>query len=260
MPPNATQMTTDEHHEPVEPQGPSLPEPTFKTEPAAPEARPNEKIGGFAFFLSLSVLLPLGLVLLFLTLSHVPMDGEALAIFFGAWVAGVVACQVFIRGHVSVLIHESKHAIVSNLVGNKRKGMKIGEHSGHFVYAYSKRTAHMNALISLAPYILPVFTLVGMLAAAAALRKDHAMAVLLVGICYGVDTALNVRDISPIQTDINEIRGGYGVGLLYIFAWNLAIFGVLLAWVFSGLTGLGILLEQITASFVHAYLLATGAS
>jgi len=253
-------MTNDEHHDPLEPASASLPEPTFKTEPATPEAKRGEKIGGFAFFLSLSVLLPLGVVLIFLTLSYVPLDWRTVAIFLGAWVAGIVACQVFIRGHVSVLIHESKHAIVSNLVGNKRKGMKIGEHSGHFVYAYSKRTAHMNALISLAPYILPVFTFVGMLAAAAALRKDHAMAALLVGICYGVDTALNVRDISPIQTDINEIRGGYGVGLLYIFAWNLTIFGVLLAWVFNGPTGLGILLEQITAAFVHAYLLATGAS
>lgn len=253
-------MTNDEHLDPLDRESASLPEPTFKTEPATPEAKPGEKIGGFAFFLSLSVLLPLGVVLIFLTLSYVPLDGRALAIFFGAWVAGIVACQVLIRGHVSVLIHESKHAIVSNLVGNKRKGMKIGEHSGHFVYAYSKRTAHMNALISLAPYILPVFTFVGMLAAAAALRKDHAMAVLLVGICYGVDTALNVRDISPIQTDINEIRGGYGVGLLYIFAWNLTIFGVLLAWVFNGPTGLGILLEHITAAFVHAYLVATGAS
>ncbi len=253
-------MTHDDHYEPIDPEGSGLPEPTFKTEAAIPEVKSGEKIGGFAFFLSLSVLLPLGVVLLFLTLSYVPLDGRGVAIFFGAWVAGIVACQVFIRGHVSVLIHESKHAIVSNLVGNKRKGMKIGEHSGHFVYAYSKRTAHMNALISLAPYILPVFTFVGMLAAAAALRKDHAMAVLLVGICYGVDTALNVRDISPIQTDINEIRGGYGIGLLYIFAWNLTIFGVLLAWVFNGLAGLGILLEQITAAFVHAYLLATGGS
>lgn len=255
-------MSTDEQHSsPIDPEGARLPEPTFKTEAAQPETEQKEKIGGFAFFLSLGVLLPLGVLLTVLTTMHVrPVNESAILIFACSWVAGIVAGQLFIRGHISVLIHESKHAIVSNLVGNKRKGMKIGQHSGHFVYAYSKRTAHMNALISLAPYILPVFTFIGILAAYAALRTDPLMSALLVGICYGIDTILNVRDISPIQTDINEIRGGYGIGLLYIFAWNLAIFGLLLAWVFSGSSGVLMLLEQISAAIAHSYLLATGAT
>ena len=130
-------MSSEEHHEPVDRDGASLPEPTFKTEPAESEASRGEKIGGFAFFLSLSVLAPLGVVLTALTALNVrPVDDRAVTIFAGAWVVGLLIGKVFIRGHVSVLIHESKHAIVSNLVGNKRKGMKIGRNSGHFVYAY----------------------------------------------------------------------------------------------------------------------------
>ncbi len=254
-------MSRDQDYEPVEPEGAPLPTPTFQTEPAVPEQPPGQKIGGFAFFLSLLVLLPTGTLLTALTVLNVrPIDERALMIFAGSCVAGMLAGHSLIRGHVSVLIHESKHAIVSNLVGNKRKGMKIGENSGHFVYSYTKRTAHMNALISLAPYILPVFTFIGLVCASVALRGDHAMAALLVGICYGVDTTLNVRDISPIQTDINEIRGGYGVGILYIFAWNLTLFAVLLAWIFNGGSGVLMLLEQLTAGFMRSYLLATGGS
>lgn len=254
-------MSTNDHHDPVELEKPSLPEPTFMTEPATPEQNAGEKIGGFAFFLSLSALLPTGTLLTALTILNVrPIDEQALLIFSGAWVAGMLGGHALIRGHISVLLHESKHAIVSNLVGNKRKEMKVGQNSGHFVYSYTKRTAHMNALISLAPYILPLFTFIGLIGASAALRGDHAMAAMLVGLCYGIDTVLNIRDISPIQTDISEIRGGYCVGLLYIFAWNLVLFSVLLAWVFNAAPGVIMLLEQMTAGIMHSYLLATGGS
>ena len=94
-----------------------------------------------------------------------------------------------------------------------------------------------------------------MLASLGLFRDDHAMACLLVGLCYGVDTILNIRDISPIQTDINQIRGGYGIGLLYIFAWNLITAALLAAWVFQGGAGILMLLEQVTAALMHIYLL-----
>ena len=253
-------MTEKEQQPELLPSTAKLPEPTFVTEPAtAKKQDTSEKVGGFAFFLSLAVLIPTGTLLAGLTIFNVrPVDTQALAIFCTAWVAGVVLGNFVIRGHVSVLIHESKHAIVSNFVGNKRKGMKIDANSGHFTYSYTKHTAHFNALISLAPYILPVFTVVGLITSCAVFWRDHVYAAILVGLCYGVDTILNVRDISPIQTDINEIRGGYGIGLLYIFAWNLTILAVLLAWVFQGGAGILTLLEQITAAFMHTYLMVSG--
>ena len=235
-------------------EGAELPEPTFKTEPAVPEVEKAEKIGGFAFFLSLSMLMPTGLLLVAACLTGIrPIDYQALAIFAGACLFGLLLGHSAIRGHISVLIHESKHAIVSNLVGNKRKGMQIDERSGHFTYSYTKRTAHFNFIIALAPYILPVFTFIGTIASLALFRHDHTLAVLLVGLCYGTDTILNVRDISPIQTDITSVRGGYGMGIAYIFAWNLVIFAVLLTWVFNGSEGLLDLLKLTTEAFMRFY-------
>ena len=153
-----------------------------------------------------------------------------------------------------MLIHEFKHSVISNLVGNRHRGLKIGRNSGHYSYAYSKRTAHYNAFISLAPYITPVFTFVAVLVSLIFYRDERQIAAAIVGFGYGVDILLNMRDISPIQTDISLIRGGYGMGLLYIAAWNLLTIGVLLAWVFQGPHGLLLLLEDISACFIYLYI------
>jgi hypothetical protein len=134
-------------------------------------------------------------------------------------------------------------------VGNKAKKLHVEANSGHFEYAYSKETSHYNAFISLAPYIVPLFTFIAGLLALAFGRTDHIIAVAIIGAGYGIDLVLNLRDISPIQTDITEIRGGYKVGLLYISAWNFLLLGVVLAWVFHGIDGFAMLLHEFAALF-----------
>lgn len=222
------------------------------TEPAPVE---SSVVGGFAFFLSLGALLPTGLLLTTLTFFRIgSADLEATLTFVIAGIAGAVIAHLGIKGHISVLIHEFKHSLVSNLVGNKYKGMKIEQDSGYFQYAYTKSTAHYNAFISLAPYIVPVFTFLGTLLALTFFRHDHTFAALSVGVGYGVDLVLNIRDISPIQTDLSLIRGGYYVGLLYIIAWNLMIMGSVCAWVFHGFSGHLMMLEDISACFLQLYI------
>ena len=223
------------------------------------EPTPQDLVGGFAFYLSLLALLPTGILFTSLTLYRArAADSTCVVNFILATLGGVALAQMFIRGHFSVFIHEFKHSLISNLVGNRHKGFKIGEASGHYQYAYTKRTAHYNAFISLAPYITPVFTLISVFLALVFLRNDREVAAVVVGIGYGMDLLLNMRDISPIQTDISLIRGGYGMGLLYIAAWNLLTFGVLLAWVFQGTHGLVLLLEDISACFIYLYIALFG--
>jgi len=216
-------------------------------------------VGGFAFYLSLAALLPTGvLTVLLAVVTWEHSSAIPTGIFVTSALVGAFLAHSCVSGHISVLIHEFKHSVVSNLVGNKRKGMKVNERSGHFEYSYTKRTAHYNAFISLAPYILPLFTFICSLLAFALVRHNHERAAIVVGIGYGCDLLLNARDISPIQTDISLIRGGYKVGLLYIGAWNLVILGLLLAWVFKGTAGFVMLLEQFSLFFVkvHLYLSA----
>lgn len=214
----------------------------------------GDVVGGFAFFLSLAALLPTGL--LFFTLSVAQLrsaDLKLAGIFLASCLFGAMLAQGCIRGHISVLIHEFKHSLISNLVGNKFKEMRINEHSGHVQYSYTKRTAHYNAFIALAPYIVPVFTFIGTLIAIACFRENEVATLVVVGLAYGADLLLNIRDISPVQTDITLIRGGYSVGLLYISAWNFIIAAVLFAWAFQGVPGLLTLLEAVSRFFIAIY-------
>jgi len=219
----------------------------------------NERVGGFAFFLSLILLLPTGLVFFIVAIRQIrDADIADAAIFILAAILGMMVAHGCIRDHISVLIHEFKHSLISNLAGNKYKGMKIDRNSGHMEYAYTKRTAHYNAFISLAPYIVPIFTTIFSLIALSTSRHDPTMMVLIVGFGYGIDLLLNMRDISPIQTDISLIRGGYHVGLLYILAWNLVIAALALAWAFQGIAGIGLLFKTVCEAFIWLYFSLSG--
>lgn len=211
-------------------------------------------VGGIPFFLSLAALLPTGILFTVLAIARVRYaDSESMFAFIGATLVGAICAKLFIRKHISVLLHEFKHSLISNLVGNKHKGMKIEENSGYYQWSYTNKTAHYNAFIALAPYITPVFTFLCVILALVLCREDRFFTVVLVGIGYGADLMLNLRDISPIQTDITLIRGGYNVGLLYIIAWNLVIAGLVLTWAFTGVEGLVILAEDIATCFVYLY-------
>lgn len=213
-----------------------------------------DPVGGFAFFLSLLLLLPAGFLMLSLALQQARETNLQTALtFLGCVIFGALLSQNLIRGHLSVLLHEFKHSLISNLVGNRYKGMRIDENSGDFQYAYTKKTAHYNAFISLAPYIVPIFSFLGCLISFATAQGNIFLSSIIMGLAYGTDLTLNIRDISPIQTDITEIRGGYAVGLAYILAWNLLIASVVLAWAFQGLDGITGLFGALGELFIWFY-------
>ncbi len=197
------------------------------------------KVGGFYFYLSL-------LALFFLSLSNIESlralisleAGPAIGLFLIASILGIMGSHLFIRGSFSVLLHELKHSIVSNLSGNKSKGWTIKKNSGEFRYEYTKDTAHMNAIIGLAPYLFPLFLIVAALVAIPLSYRSHELTIILIGFAAGVDLHLNIRDISPVQTDLTTIRGGYWVALLYITAMNFVIFTLVLSWVVAQGNGL----------------------
>lgn len=223
------------------------------------KAEKDQLVGGFAFYLSLLLLFPTGVLFFVLAILQL-RDAEIklAAIFIASCIFGAALAKAIIRDHISVLLHEFKHRLIANLVGNKFKGMKVGKNSGHVTYTYTKKTAHYNAFISLAPYIVPVFTVLASAIAFASLRHDPLMVLVVVGLGYGADLLLNVRDISPIQTDISLIRGGYTIGLLYILAWNLVIAAIVLAWGFQGIAGIGHLFQAVAEAFFHLYFSMTG--
>jgi len=219
----------------------------------------DDVVGGFAFFLSLALLFPTGLLLLSLAIRQIRQaEVGNVIIFLAALVVGAAFAYRFMQGHLSVLIHEWKHELISSLVGNKNKRMEVGRDTGSLQYEYTRKTAHFNAFISLAPYIVPIFTFIGVLITAAVGSRHPSVALMIIGITYGADALMNTRDISPVQTDISLIRGGYSIGLLYIISWNMLTTAIVLAWAIQGFNGVAELFTTVMQLFIALYSVMTG--
>ncbi len=231
----------------------------FKAKTKEPKDTSDEVVGGFAFFLSLLFLLPTGAIFLIVALLQIRFaELSSVVLFVASLIVGVGFAHYAVKGHFSVLVHEWKHEVVSSLVGNKNKRMEVRAHTGSLQYEYTKQTAHYNAFIALAPYILPICTFIGILLTLAVGSSNPRVPLVIIGICYGIDLLMNARDISPVQSDIHLIRGGFYVGLLYILSWNMLIAALAFAWAFNGLLGIGELGTVILKIFVALYSALTG--
>lgn len=213
----------------------------------------QKSIGGVPFFITLGCALFLGVFNFF----HLPAlwDGPAFrnwCKFLSGMVLGGLIAKVMIQGHISVFCHELKHMLVSKIwANNKNKGFKIRRKSGHYKYAYSRETEKFNALISLAPYFFPLFTVPAALIAWPISYHSPHWITFILGVGYGIDCLLNVRDISPIQTDLTEITGGYNTAIAFVIAINLTIFTLLAAFVSQGVFGLQFLVHALWDFMIH---------
>lgn len=199
-------------------------------------------MGGIAFFSSLLSLIYFGVLNSYFLLSIFSLPGlYNFGIFICVGTLGIWIASKLIRNEISVLIHELKHSIISNLVGNKAKGFMIRKDHGHFKYQYCPTKAHYNALIALAPYFLPLFTAPGLIMVYIILQKSFIYALCLLGFLWGIDFRLNTRDIAPYQSDFYNLNGGYKVGLIFTIAMNLTITTLILSWVLDPAQGLKII-------------------
>lgn len=199
-----------------------------------------ERIGGFTFFCSLLAFfcLTISNLIALPSLLTSALNITVAASFAAALFVGILFAKFCLTRHSKVLIHELKHSILSGLVGNKWRGMKIKSRSGHFEYAYSERTARFNALIALAPYCLPLITFVAILIAVATSYQNPLRMALIIGFAYGCDLLLQWRDVSPHQSDLTVIAGGYSVAVAYVMFANLFVASCLAAWALAGVPGL----------------------
>ncbi len=230
-----------------------------KAEPE--EISESNPVGGFAFYLSLLFLCFLAAVNTATLLQIQSREVLPRFLTFAAvFVCGYGGAKYLFPERFCVFVHELKHSIISNLAGNRAKKMKFGAESGSFTYQYTKRTAAYNAFIALAPYLVPLFTVVGLPFAIFGLPGTPLLQIGAAGLLFGADSALNLRDFSPQQTDITGIRGGYLIGALYIIAMNVTLSSILLAWVTRDVPGLSALVStlwHLTTEGVQA--LRTGA-
>ena len=213
----------------------------------------ESKVGGLAFYLSLISFALLAAANSFnlIKLNLQSFSWQPWALFSGGLISGIFIAKLFIRGKLYVFLHELSHAIISNLVGNKWRALVVKKNTGHFEYAYSKETAKYNAFVALAPYWLPLLSLSlgGVAALLLYINKNYFMLPFVVAVFYGMDLSMNARDVSPVQSDITNIRGGYYIGLGYIVVVNLFIFTLFAAWVSAGFDGLKYLFLELWSLF-----------
>lgn len=198
-----------------------------------------KKTGGIPFFISLISVYIISIFNLYNLPALFDSYGlRRLCYFIGGLAIGYLFADTFVRGKFSVFLHETKHAIVSGLVGNKPEDLKVEKDTGKFIYSYTKDTAKYNALIALAPYFLPLAFFFSTLVSFFFFYDNAVVYLIILGGGFSFDFVLNIRDVSPIQTDIKHITGGYNVGVSFIIGMNAFIFTSLLAFVLQELYGL----------------------
>lgn len=154
-------------------------------------------------------------------------------IFLSSAFLGLLFATVFIRGYLSVFLHEFKHAIAAILAGNSPRGIKIGKESGHFEYAFSEDARSYNAFIYLAPYTVPLCSVMLILISIYPLYENMNAMIAISGFGYGLDLTISLRDVHPKQTDFSNLYGGFGIGILYVVALHL-IFAISVISLVSG--------------------------
>jgi hypothetical protein len=214
--------------------------------------KPEKKVGGLTFLISIPALFVLNCVVLNNLFSVVELaEGDSAYWLLGGVSLGLIIAPAFSKGRVYVFIHEVKHAILASLAGNKWKGMKVGSQNGSFEYVFYKHTAHLNAFIFLAPYWFPIISIPVWLLCLT--NWDPQGLKLALGAALGADVYMGLKDMGPHQTDLSRIRGGVLVAKSYILLMttlvcSLVTIGGILGLIGFKLLGAGILLDLVRVS------------
>jgi len=216
----------------------------------------TDPIGGFSFFISFPCLFLISMVNIFYLKELIDSNGlKNLVYFLIAGTIGAWFSFLFIRAHISVFIHEFKHSLISNLVGNKDKGWKVKKETGHFQYSYTEKTAKFNALISLAPYFIPLFSFPVLIVSLFIFSQTQSFPVPLLGLAAGADFYLNIKDIGRHQSDFTNLIGGFTLGIIFVILINTAWYTYLLSFVLADIFGFKYLFFGLYETGVNLYFL-----
>ena len=209
-----------------------------KKEDQKPKIDLKKKIGSFAFFFSIPACYFVALactIALFATLQSTPFAGPRWALFSWGCLLGMLLFRKNRESRIRVLIHETKHAAIVILTGNRLKDFHIGQASGDVEYQFYESNLHLEPFVLLAPYFFPLFSLpTFVLALFLESRFPEAM-LFLVGLTLGIDLITSLREVHPFQSDLRRIFGGWLFTRPFILGMNFMWCSVCLVWVAGGL-------------------------
>ncbi|HRK74656.1 MAG TPA: hypothetical protein PLL64_10295 [Rhodothermales bacterium] len=131
---------------------------------------------------------------------------------------------------LKVFTHELLHMVVSMLFLNRMIAFNAARDEGHVQYAGSG-----NALIALAPYFLPFYTLLLLLVRIGFSVEAYPLFDVFLGMTYAFHLVTFWQQQSPLQPDLQQI--GLIPAYLLIFTFNLFFLGMMLivpsrGWIF----------------------------
>lgn len=194
----------------------------------------QKKVGGIPFFISLLMLILIdGILVLHLPLCWTARAQQPVLATGAGIIIGFGLAFLLLRGSFATIVHEWKHAVVSTLAGNKWKKMRVNHEEGAFEYEYSKATAIYNSFIVLAPYTFPAFLLPAALMCIGLYHTSPLASFIMLGVGLGADLAAHLRETKPWQPDLQEIRGGFLISVLFVASMNAFFTLVVMTWAFG---------------------------
>lgn len=153
-------------------------------------------------------------------------------------VAGLAIGFICYRGYCKSFIHESKHCLAAVIVGNSIKGFSLRNNEGHVTYEFTDSTKRFNAFIHIAPYTIPVLFLPFFFYLIFFTDSNTAAQILIVSALLGFDLYCNLRDVSPVQTDLSSLVGGFATGVFFILAVHIVLIAFFFVWLIHGSVGM----------------------
>jgi hypothetical protein len=148
----------------------------------------------------------------------------------GALFYSIIHIILFKLDFLYVFGHESMHAIAAVASGGKVKGMKVSSKEG------SVKATKANSLIMLAPYLIPIYTvIVAILYFISSFFVDvivySKVFVFLIGFTLMMHLSYTAESIKDKQSDL--IKTGYLLSISLVYLSNLAIVFLITSFLFS---------------------------
>lgn len=201
----------------------------------------SKKVGSIAFYIAIPcsfiVAITLGKALIHV-IANAAFDLETLILFFCSFLGAIIVFGTSKIPRLRTFLHESKHAVLVILTGNKLKEFKAAKDTGHVSYDLYTDRIHLGPFITLAPYFFPLFSLPIFIVAIIAGDWYSELFIVLLSFSLGLDIITALQELHPHQSDLQRIVGGRWFAYLFIGGVNLTWSLTCIVWILGGGQGL----------------------
>ena len=180
------------------------------------------KTGSLAFYICIPVFLFLSYSLSNLLFNRSVNESYSLLIEFTC--STLVGYTIFMfigLRYQRTFFHELKHLLLVTFSGNKAKKVVVKDNTGSVDFTIEESDLKFRPFINLAPYTLPIFSLLSFIFILFSYSYlPTASRLLLLSLPLGLDLQMNAKEAHSQQSDLKDIRGGLLASYLFILSAN----------------------------------------